>query len=96
MVCWCLSWLQNPDPIVASEREEPRPIAKPRGIEASWYQSSKLNKGRPGGYNEAGRGYKASVLRTKTRSGFGRGCRYSGRGNPLVTSQRKGTGRGAR
>ncbi|MPD06928.1 hypothetical protein E2C01_102765 [Portunus trituberculatus] len=43
-VCWCMSWLQNPDPIVASEREEPRPVAKPHDT-----GDPKLNNGRPGG-----------------------------------------------
>ncbi|MPC86080.1 hypothetical protein E2C01_080893 [Portunus trituberculatus] len=51
---WCagVSWLQNPDPIIALEREEPKPVAKPHGT-----GDPKLNKGQPGGDNEGGRAY---------------------------------------
>ncbi|MPC38082.1 Hepatocyte growth factor-regulated tyrosine kinase substrate [Portunus trituberculatus] len=66
VVGWCLVGPQNPTLIVASEKAEPRPVAKPRGTEASWWEESrpvakprgtedpKLNKGLLGGYNEAG------------------------------------------
>ncbi|MPC23762.1 hypothetical protein E2C01_016824 [Portunus trituberculatus] len=37
-VCWCLSWAQNLPTIVTSEKAEPRPVAKPRGTEASWWE----------------------------------------------------------